>query len=301
MRTLRVVQWATGAVGDTRFAALSSVPSSSSPESWSTTPKRSASTPVRSSVSRKRESPAPMTSTPSWLSTPTAFFTCRCRRASSAATTSHDVDIICKLLASGKNVITTTGFVYPMAYGAGVVDRIEKACQEGGTTLHGTGINPGFVSDVLPLTLTGLSSRLDHIYVRETSDYRGHPSRHIVTDLIGFARTAKDYVTAVRPFRAFQRALFTESVQLVSGALGVELDEIEETDEFELATEDFEIASGMVRQGTVSASPVGLLGPGARAAVHDGRVRLQGRRRQGAALVRTRVLDPHRGQRRRSW
>ncbi|WP_062349393.1 NAD(P)H-dependent amine dehydrogenase family protein [Herbidospora yilanensis] len=166
----------------------------------------------------------------------------------------HDVDMICKLLASGKNVITTTGFVYPMAYGTGVVDRIEKACREGGTTLHGTGINPGFVSDVLPLTLTGLSSRLDHIYVRETSDYRGHPSHHIVTDLIGFARTPKDYVTAVRPFRAFQRALFTESVQLVSAALGVELDEIEEMDEFELAADDFEIASGLVRQGTVAAS-----------------------------------------------
>ncbi|GAA0417101.1 hypothetical protein Acor_21130 [Acrocarpospora corrugata] len=165
-----------------------------------------------------------------------------------------DVETICALLASGKNVITTTGFVYPAAYGPGVVERLEAACAEGGATLHGTGINPGFISDLLPLTLTGLSSRLDHIYVRESSDYRGHPSRQIVTDLIGFTRSAKDYAAAVRPFRAFQRALFAESVQLVTTALNVRLDEIEESDEFELATEEFEIAAGTVLPDTVCAS-----------------------------------------------
>lgn len=165
-----------------------------------------------------------------------------------------DVETICTILASGKNVITTTGFVHPAAYGPGVVERLEAACAQGGTTLHGTGINPGFVSDLLPLALTGLSSRLNHIYVRESSDYRGHPSRQIVADLIGFTRSAKDYATAVRPFRAYQRALFAESVQLVTSALGVDLDEIEESDEFELATEEFEIAAGIVRPDTVCAS-----------------------------------------------
>jgi hypothetical protein len=165
-----------------------------------------------------------------------------------------DLESICDLLSSGKNVITTTGFVYPRSYGPGVVDRLEAACAAGGSTLHGTGINPGFMSDLLPLALTGLSSRIDHIYVRECSDYSGHPSRQIVVDLVGFTRSAKDYATAVRPFRAFQRALFAESVQLVADSLGVTLDEVEESDEFELAAEDFEIAAGTVRAGTVCAS-----------------------------------------------
>ncbi|NRQ37452.1 dihydrodipicolinate reductase [Nonomuraea sp. NN258] len=165
-----------------------------------------------------------------------------------------DLETICALLASGKNVITTTGFVYPQAYGPVVVDRIEAACAHGGTTFHGTGINPGFMSDFLPLALTGLSNRVDHIYVRESSDFRGHPSRQIVVDLVGFTRSAKDYAAAVRPFRAFQRSLFAESVQLVADALGVRLDEVEERDEFELAKHEFEIAAGVVREGTVCAS-----------------------------------------------
>ncbi|MEV7009805.1 dihydrodipicolinate reductase [Streptosporangium sp. NPDC051022] len=165
-----------------------------------------------------------------------------------------DVETICALLASGKNVVTTTGFVYPRCYGPVVVERLEAACRAGGTSLHGTGINPGFMSDMLPLALTGLSSRIDHVYVRESSDFRGHPSRQIVVDLFGFTRSAKDYAAAVRPFRAFQRSLFAESVQFVADNLDVTLDEVEESDEFELASEEFEIAAGLVRAGTVCAS-----------------------------------------------
>ncbi|MET8146593.1 dihydrodipicolinate reductase [Sphaerisporangium sp. NPDC005288] len=165
-----------------------------------------------------------------------------------------DLQTVCALLASGKNVITTTGFIYPQVYGQAVVAQLESACRAGGTSVYGTGINPGFMSDLLPLALTGLSTRLDHIYVRESSDYLGHPSRQIVMDLIGFGRSPKDYATAVRPFRAVQRALFSESVQLVAEALGVGLDEVEESDEFELAAEEFEITAGVIAPGTVCAS-----------------------------------------------
>ncbi|WP_113704770.1 dihydrodipicolinate reductase [Nonomuraea lactucae] len=167
---------------------------------------------------------------------------------------SSDLETICALLASGKNVITTTGFVYPKSYGRAVVERIETACAAGRTSLHGTGVNPGFMSDFLPLALTGLSGRIDHLYVRESSDFRGHPSRQVVVDLVGFTRSAKDYTAAVRPYRAFQRALFAESAQLVADALDVRLDEVDESDEFELATAEFPIAAGTIREGTVCAS-----------------------------------------------
>ncbi|GII92552.1 NAD(P)H-dependent amine dehydrogenase family protein [Sinosporangium siamense] len=165
-----------------------------------------------------------------------------------------DIESICALLASGKNVITTTGFVHPRSYGPGVVERVQTACRAGGTSLHGTGVNPGFMSDLLPLALTGLSRRIDHIYVRESSDYRGHTSRQFVVDLMGFTRSQKDYATSVRSYRAYQHALFGESVRLVADALGVELDEVEESDEFELATEEFAISAGRVMPGTVCAS-----------------------------------------------
>ena len=47
------------------------------------------------------------------------------------------LDDICRLLASGKNVVSTavTPFIYPRSAGRAVVDRLEAACAEGGHVL----------------------------------------------------------------------------------------------------------------------------------------------------------------------
>ena len=42
-----------------------------------------------------------------------------------------DTKDICRLLGSGKNVVTTVGYVYPKAYGPEVVDALESACAAG--------------------------------------------------------------------------------------------------------------------------------------------------------------------------
>jgi 2,4-diaminopentanoate dehydrogenase len=54
------------------------------------------------------------------------------------------VDDICRLLASGKNVVSTavTGLIYPRSLGDKVVDKLESACAEGQTSFHATGIEP---------------------------------------------------------------------------------------------------------------------------------------------------------------
>ena len=69
----------------------------------------------------------------------------------------QDTKDICRLLESGKNVVTTVGFVYPKAYGAEVVARLEAACATGQSSIHGTGVNPGFMAELVPLTLSSLS------------------------------------------------------------------------------------------------------------------------------------------------
>src|SRR5688572_27287933 len=51
-----------------------------------------------------------------------------------------DVDDMARILRSGKNIVTPVGFVYPKALDPKVVEQLESACQEGGTTLHGAGI-----------------------------------------------------------------------------------------------------------------------------------------------------------------
>ena len=75
---------------------------------------------------------------------------------------------ICRLLASGKNVVSTavTALIYPASAGPAVVERLEAACAAGGTSFHGTGIEPGW-GEVLPLTMSGILHRVDAIVVQE--------------------------------------------------------------------------------------------------------------------------------------
>src|SRR5262245_57205217 len=56
------------------------------------------------------------------------------------------VEDICRVLASGKNVVSTalTALIYPKAAGPKVVEQLEAACKQGGVSFHATGIEPGW-------------------------------------------------------------------------------------------------------------------------------------------------------------
>jgi hypothetical protein len=174
--------------------------------------------------------------------------------------TGFDASIISRLLASGKNVVTTAGFVNPKARDPGVAAMLEDACQAGGTSLYGTWINPGFMTAVLPLTFSGLSVRIDHVYVRECFDLSNHPYRWFVVDLLGLTKDPADHARVIRPYRAYLQALFTECMHLVADGIGVELEAIEETFEYEVAARSFEIATGTMPAGGVSGARWSFVG-----------------------------------------
>jgi len=53
-----------------------------------------------------------------------------------------DVDTVCRLLRTGKNVVTTSGFFYPTTDFADHGAQIRAACAAGGASFHGGGIHP---------------------------------------------------------------------------------------------------------------------------------------------------------------
>ena len=164
-----------------------------------------------------------------------------------------DTADLCALLAVGKNVVTTVGYVYPKAYGKEVVDRLEEACAAGGSSLHGTGLNPGFMAELMPLALSGLSARIDQVFVRESSEFSRYPSPEIILGMMGFGKAPAEYDVHSARYRAWLGGLFAESVGLVADGLGVQLDGIETTEEVELTDDRIEIAAGVLEAGTVAA------------------------------------------------
>ncbi|MES9542081.1 dihydrodipicolinate reductase [Spirillospora sp. NPDC049024] len=165
-----------------------------------------------------------------------------------------ELETICALLASGKNLISLSGLVYPQAHGPFFVNELEQACKRGGVSVHGSGVSHGFMADVMPLVLSRLSRRITHVYARECTDFARHPSWRMVHRVLGFGKDEEAYLRALRPTRAAMRMLFSESLHLIAAGLGVELDEIDVDVDHRLAGADLSTAAGPIPRGTVAAA-----------------------------------------------
>ena len=63
-----------------------------------------------------------------------------------------DEALVCRMLTAGIDVVTPLGWVYPRTKDAA---DLEAACLAGGATLHGTGIHPGGITERFPLMESG--------------------------------------------------------------------------------------------------------------------------------------------------
>ena len=163
------------------------------------------------------------------------------------------LDDVCRLLASGKNVVSTavTAWIYPKSAGEEVVTRLEDACRAGSTSFHGTGIEPGWAAEVLPLTMSCLFRSIDSIRVQELMDYSSYPSRDMLVGVMGFGQPPDADVPGAdlsRKGRAFRAPLM-----LVAEALGATVEDITVDREVAVAKEPFDVAAGRIEAGTVSA------------------------------------------------
>jgi hypothetical protein len=180
-----------------------------------------------------------------------------------------DLDEVCALLASGKNVIATPFLFYAEAYPEPERSRIASACAQGNSSLHGTGIHPGFIGTVLPLALSGLSRRIDKLTIQERANWTHYDSPRITFDNMRFGRPPGDATLAANPFARWNSQLFAQQIPLLARGLHAELDEVTEHQELVAAQETFEIRGGRIEAGTVCGQRYRWCG------VSRGRVRIE--------------------------
>lgn len=159
-------------------------------------------------------------------------------------------DEVIRLLAAGCNIVTTRGeFNNPARLAPAMRDKLEAACRQGNSSAHGTGSSPGFITEALPLVLSSLQRRLDHLLIEEFADLSSRNSPELLFGIMGFGKPPqKDEWRA-----AYLRESFGPSLQLVAEALGLGFDSIEAHGEVALARHDFSIAAGKIAAGTVAA------------------------------------------------
>jgi hypothetical protein len=161
------------------------------------------------------------------------------------------LDEVCTLLASGKNVVATPFLFDPYALPPAEREKLEAACAKGRSSVHGTGIHPGFVGQVLPLVLSGMCRRIERVHVQERANWSLYASPHITFDNMRFGRAPEDATLAENPFARFNSGIFQEQLHMLARGLGGALDSVDVTQELIAADSDFEITGGRVARGTV--------------------------------------------------
>jgi 2,4-diaminopentanoate dehydrogenase len=158
------------------------------------------------------------------------------------------LDIVCRLLASGKNVVSTAGPFLPNKWFPEQQARVEAACAQGNSSFHGCGIHPGFSGDILPLTLVRLCDRIDTIEVTEIIDKVRSPM--IYTEVMGFGLDPEELLANPRRSPTTYQ-YFHSSMELIAKGLGKEIDEVTVKFEVSKALKDITHEFGEVKAGTV--------------------------------------------------
>jgi 4-hydroxy-tetrahydrodipicolinate reductase len=158
-----------------------------------------------------------------------------------------------KPLARGIDVVNTSVFplIHPKSAPSSFVAPIERACKEGGSSFFTTGIDPGFCQDLIPMTLMGLTGRVDRLRIQEILDYSTYPNPRTLFDIMGFGRPVDDAkVLQLQP--GALRFAWGCAVHMLAEALGVTLDEIREVHERRGAERTLELPVGTVQKGTTA-------------------------------------------------
>jgi 2,4-diaminopentanoate dehydrogenase len=167
-----------------------------------------------------------------------------------------DIDLFCRLLRSGKNIVSPAGPFFPTDRYKADFDRLEAACRDGGVSFHGCGVHPGFSGDILPLTLTRLMNRVDLIEVTEVIDKLANPM--IYTEVMGFGRDPDKLLA--NPSRSPEAPFaFEGSMRMVIEGLGKTIEKLTTKLEVAVATQDIPYTlgegipgGGIIRAGTVA-------------------------------------------------
>lgn len=163
------------------------------------------------------------------------------------------LDDICALLASGKNVVSTalTSLIYPKSLGQETVDLLEAACTQGQVSFHGTGIEPGWAGEVLPLTMSGILGQVDSIVVQELMDYTTYDSVEMMRDIMGFGLPPDADTPMAIP--ELVGTVFKAPLLMMADGMGAEVERYEFDRQVAVATHPVTAKFGTIEPGMVSA------------------------------------------------
>jgi 4-hydroxy-tetrahydrodipicolinate reductase len=131
-------------------------------------------------------------------------------------------------------VSTTEELAYPVRSNAAAAKRIDALATRARVAVLGTGVNPGFVMDALPIALTGVCESVTAIEVDRIQDARIR--RLPFQKKIGAGLTREEFMEKVRD-GSVRHVGLAESVSMIADALGWKLEKVTDEIHPKMATE----------------------------------------------------------------
>jgi 4-hydroxy-tetrahydrodipicolinate reductase len=133
------------------------------------------------------------------------------------------IEAVCR---AGANVVSSCEELsYPWVRNRGWAERIDAAARQGGVTVLGTGINPGFAMDLMLITVTGMCRDVRGVSARRVVN--ASKRRHALQRKIGAGLTVERFQQMVQAGKVRHVGL-PESVDMVAAALGWRLTRVDD-------------------------------------------------------------------------
>ena len=135
-------------------------------------------------------------------------------------------DQLVQCARAGAHVVSSTEELsYPYERHPDVAARLHQVARDEGVVIVGTGVNPGYAMDTLPLTATGVCTDVRAVHVERVVD--AGERREPLQDKVG-AGLSRDAFAEKKATGTFGHVGLRESLRMVADGLGWALDAVEE-------------------------------------------------------------------------
>ncbi len=160
-------------------------------------------------------------------------------------------DKIEKVVRKGINVISTAEeMAYPKANEPKLTRKMDELAKENKVTILGTGINPGFIMDLLVVALTGVMKDVKHIEAVRVNSLS--PFGPTVMEEQGVGITKDEFDSRLKNNDLAGHVGFKESVSMIADAIGIKLTNFEQQMKPIISNVDRKSKYGEVKAGNLA-------------------------------------------------
>lgn len=169
-----------------------------------------------------------------------------------------DEDLYVQVLEAGINIVTTadwiTGFHrdtnHPHPSGRRTSEVLQEACERGGATFYGTGMNPG-LNQILAVVCSADVADIENVTTIESVDVSCHHSADTWREVgYGFSVDDPELPAMLEKYTA----VFADAVYLQADCFGLELDEVTFSYELGACTKDIDLGWYQLPKGSLGGS-----------------------------------------------